>query len=275
LLSGDVQALARDECDALAEALRAVGVRVLILQDSPQPRKPDAVFPNNWFSTHADGTLVLYPMQAASRRAERRAADLQHLLARQGFHIRRCIDLTRYENSHQFLEGTGSLVLDRAQRLAYACLSPRTDPDLLLEFGRQLDYEVLSFRAASASGLPIYHTNVLMAVGETLAICCVEAIVDNAQGSVVAARLAGNDRQLLSISRAQMRDFAGNALFLQAAEGPAVALSARAWASLDSEQQTLLSAHHRVVLADIPCIERVGGGSVRCMLAEIFLPMAA
>lgn len=263
------------EFDALVQALRGAGVQVVVADDTAEPIKPDAVFPNNWVSFHADGTVVLYPLLAANRRQERRA-DLIHRLARdEAFRVRATIDLSYREADHKFLEGTGSLVLDRVTRAAYACLSPRTDLDVLAEFAQRLDYEVLAFEAVDRAGTAIYHTNVLMAVGTHFAVVCAEAIRNPNHRAAVLARLEATGHQLIPISLEQMQCFAGNLLELAAPSGPVIALSTTAWASLDAEQRLALQAHGQILAVDIATIERLGGGGVRCMLAEIHLPARA
>ncbi len=260
------------EFDALAAQLRAAGVQVLVGEDTPAPAKPDAVFPNNWLSLHADGTLVLYPMLAPNRRLERREALIQFVREAGGFRITRSIDLTWHESQGRFLEGTGSLVLDRPARIAYAVRSPRTDPTVLAEFAQLLDYQVVSFDSLGPDGQPVYHTNVVMAVGTAFAVLCVESIPDSAQRAAVLASLRGAGREVIEITAAQMQDFAGNLLELSAPRGPLIAISARAWEALRPAQRAQLERFGQVLPASIPTIERLGGGSVRCMLAEIHLP---
>jgi hypothetical protein len=273
-LAGPVSAAALREFDALAAALQDAGVRVIIGMDTAQPIKPDAVFPNNWVSFHADGTAVLYPMEAPNRRLERRE-DLLLQVAREGnFRILRTVDLTAHEIQGKFLEGTGSLVLDRPGRLAYACSSSRTQLDALADFARTLDYRVVSFDALGADGSPVYHTNVVMSVGKSFAVLCAESIpLANSRASV-AALLRDTGHELVEISMAQMQCFAGNLLELDSRNGPVIAISALAWEHLDAAQRRVLEARGRIVAARIPTIERIGGGSVRCMLAEIHLPQA-
>ena len=264
-------ALALREFDALAGQLQRAGIEVLIAHDTAQPAKPDAIFPNNWISFHRDGTVVLYPMLALNRRLERRD-DIIEQVARDGhFHIARTVDLAQHEAYGKFLEGTGSMVLDRAQRLAYACVSPRTDLDVLGEFAQMFDYELVVFDARDATGTPVYHTNVLMAVGSTFAVLCGEVIVDPAQRAAVREKLRSTGHQVLEISAAQMREFGGNVLELTVPGGKIVALSTTAWRSFSAAQRRLLEAHAGVLAVDIPVIERHGGGGVRCMLAEIHL----
>src|SRR5579863_3213999 len=183
--SAHAQRLALAEFDALAEALQRAGVEVLIAADTPLPAKPDAIFPNNWVSFHFDGTVALYPMLAANRRWERREEILEQVVHEGRFHVSRTIDLTHREAEGKFLEGTGSVVLDRAHRVAYASLSPRTDLDVLGEFAQQLDYELMTFDAVDAGGAAIYHTNVLMAIGTGFAVVCSESIVEAQRAAVL------------------------------------------------------------------------------------------
>ncbi len=267
----DPQGLALREFDGLAAALDRVGVEVIVAADTAAPIKPDAVFPNNWVSFHPDGTVVLYPMLAPNRRLERRE-DLIAQVARDGsFRISRVVDLTYREHQGKFLEGTGSMVLDRAWHVAYACLSPRTDLDVLGEFAQQLDYELVTFEAFDPAGQAVYHTNVLMAVGGRFAVVCGEAIVPPHRASVL-AKLQASGHEIIDLSPQQMQQFGGNLLELACAGGGVIALSTTAWRSLDAAQRRLLESHGSVVAAAIPTIERFGGGGVRCMLAEIHLP---
>jgi hypothetical protein len=266
-----VQHSAAAEFDALVAALRDAGVAVHAFDDTPEPHTPDSLFPNNWISLHADGSAVLYPMLAANRRTERRM-DLLEALSTRGFHIARTIDLTHREAQLQFLEGTGSLVLDRANRIAYACLSPRTDMDVLGEFAQRLDYEVAAFAAVDSNGLPIYHTNVLMSVGTRFAAVCVDCI-EPARRDTVVRMLENSGHEVIALSYGQMESFAGNMLELQTPHGLVVAMSEAARTSLSAEQCARIEAlSGPIVSAAIPTIERHGGGSVRCMLAEIHLP---
>lgn len=267
------QAAALAEFDALTKALSQAGVDVLIFEDTPDPHTPDSIFPNNWVSFHADGTVVLYPMLALNRRLERRLDIIEALHARYGFHTTRTIDLTHREAEEKFLEGTGSLVLDRTNRIAYACLGPRTDMDVLGEFAQRLDYEVAAFEAFDASGAAIYHTNVLMSVGTRFAAVCTECIEKVRRGTVLDLLRAGG-RTVIELSFQQMHSFAGNMLELRTRSGGSVvAMSAAARASLTPAQLAALeAAGGTIVSSAIPTIERLGGGSVRCMIAEVHLP---
>jgi hypothetical protein len=260
------------EFDGLAGKLLHAGVAVIAAEDSPSPVKPDAVFPNNWVSFHRDGTVVLYPMLAANRRWERREELIQQVTRDGGFRVTRTVDLSYREDQGKFLEGTGSLVLDRAQRVAYAALSPRTDLDVLGEFAQQLDYDLVTFDAFDPRGKPVYHTNVLMAVGSRFAVLCGEAISDRGHRGAVTEKLRATGHEVLEISISQMTRFAGNILELAPASGTIIALSTTAWNSFDPAQRRVLEGHGSVVAADIPVIETLGGGGVRCMLAEIHLP---
>lgn len=271
--AGEVQRRAALEFEKLAADLSAAGVKVCAIDDTRSPPKPDAVFPNNWVSFHADGTAVLYPMMAENRRTERRQDVLERLSRDCGFHIARTIDLAHLENEGEYLEGTGSLVLDRPHRIAYACLSSRTTLGALGEFAQRLDYEIVSFEAVDRDGAPIYHTNVLMGIGERFAAVCLAAIVDAQRREAVRRILEDTGHEVIDLGLEQMHAFAGNLLELESAGGDKViALSETAWASLDAPQRAALGRHGQIVRADIPTIERCGGGSVRCMLAEVHLP---
>jgi hypothetical protein len=266
---GEAAALALREFDGLATLLQRAGVEVILGEDSPSPIKPDAIFPNNWVSFHHDGTAVLYPMLAPNRRLERREELLQRV-SQSGYAILRTVDLSHREIDGQFLEGTGSLVLDRPGRVAYACLSPRTDLDVLGEFAQLLDYELVTFEACDAAGQAIYHTNVLMAIGAQFAVVC-SASLAAAHRRAVVETLRASGHEVVDISLAQMNQFAGNLLALAPPGGPVIALSQGAWNSFEPGQRRVLEGHGSVVAADIPTIERLGGGGVRCMLAEVHL----
>jgi len=230
-------AAALREFDALAAELRSAGVQVILAEDSAAPRKPDAIFPNNWVSFHADGTLVLYPMLAPNRRLERREQVIDQVRRDGGFRVTRTIDLSGHEVEGLFLEGTGSLVLDRPGHVAYAALSPRTDLQVLGEFAQLRDYRVLSFEALGGDGRPVYHTNVVMALGSGFAVLCAGAIADAGQRAGVLASLQERGREIIDITPAQMQEFAGNLLELRTPQGPLIAVSARAWSALTPAQR--------------------------------------
>lgn len=266
-------ARASAEFDGLVEALRGAGVDVVVIEDTDDPVKPDAVFPNNWVSFHADGRVVLYPMMATSRRLERRPDVLDHLHTGLGFDVREILDLSEQEASGQFLEGTGSMVLDRENRLAYACLSPRTHLQAAADFAQRMGYELVMFEAVDAQGNAIYHTNVMMCVGSKLAVVCAEAILGDEVREAVLRRLRETGHELVVISFDQMNAFAGNMLEVRGHRGEGrMLMSARAYASLSADQLTTLRKYLEPLVVPVPYIEDCAGGSVRCMVAEIFLP---
>ena len=267
------QAAAVQEFDGLVGVLRAAGVDVIVVDDTFEHDTPDSIFPNNWVSFHADGRVVLYPMMAPNRRPERRQDILERLSSGDGFRITEIVDLSTHEDEGRFLEGTGSLVLDRHNRFAYACISPRTSLDLLAEFGQRLDYEVISFDATDRGGVPIYHTNVMMCIGERFAVICDEAIQDPEQRRAVIRKLSETGHEVVSIDREQKLQFAGNMLELVGRDGERLlVMSRRAADSLSDHQKEVLSRHARLVSAPINTIEDSAGGSARCMIAEIHLP---
>ena len=266
-------ATAQAEFDALAAALRAAGIDVVVVDDTAEPHTPDSIFPNNWVSFHSDGRVVLYPMEAENRRTERRPDIIEKLHSEDGYTVSEIVDLSSHEQTQHFLEGTGSMVLDRANRVAYACLSSRTQLDPLGDFAQRMDYEVVSFDAVDRDGVPIYHTNVLMNVGEEVAVICDEAIADADQRSAVLQSLRDTGHDIVPLSYDQLDAFAGNMLELRARNGSRViAMSQQAYDSLQEEQLQRLSKNGQIVTAAIDNIEASAGGSVRCMLAEIHLP---
>ncbi len=267
------QASALEQFDALVAALREAGVNVVVVEDTPEPHTPDSIFPNNWVSFHADGRVVLYPMEAENRRTERRMDIIEALTSEHGFQVGEVVDLSAHETNGHFLEGTGSMVLDRANRVAYACLSSRTHLDALGDFAQRMDYEVVAFDAVDRDGAPIYHTNVLMNVGEALAVICAEAIPREDQRAAVLESLRATGHEIMLLTYDQLDAFAGNMLELQTRDGQRLlAMSAQAYTSLDTAQQGQLAANGLVVHSPIDDIEASAGGSVRCMLAEIHLP---
>ncbi len=269
------QRAALTEFEGLVSILRDAGIDVVVFDDTPGPHTPDSVFPNNWVSFHADGTVVLYPMEAENRRGERRPDIIERLDDELGFQVRNVVDLSHHEADGRFLEGTGSMVLDRANRVAYACLSSRTHLDVLGDFAQRMGYDVVAFEAVDRDGVPIYHTNVLMNVGKNLAVICDAAIARDDQREAVLERLKSTGHEIVLLDFDQLEAFAGNMLELRAADGVSVmAMSQRAWDSLGAEKRAKLEANGRVVTASIDDIEDSAGGSVRCMLAEIHLPKA-
>jgi hypothetical protein len=266
---------ARAEFAQLVRALESEGVNVCTAEDSAPPVKPDAVFPNNWLSFHPCGTLVLYPMANASRRAERRQEVIDAAIEQVGFRLQHLIDLTYFEDEGKFLEGTGSLVLDHSERVAYACLSPRTHPEVVSEWAAELGYEAVTFSAANRRGVPLYHTNVLMCIGARGVIIGSEAIAPQDRPRVL-ERLAASGREVIEIGHDEIESFAGNMLELATwdealGDSKVLVMSERARKALKRETFAQLSGCTDAVLAvPIPTIETLGGGSVRCMLAEVF-----
>ena len=267
----DVQVRALSEFDALVESLRSHGVDVTVVSDTPEPHTPDAIFPNNWVSFHDNGTVCLYPMYAADRRLERRPELIEDLKKR--FHVDMVLDFSDHEQSGKYLEGTGSMVLDRDNRIAYACLSPRTDAELLAEFSKTMQYRVVSFHALDHKGRAIYHTNVVMAVGTTFAVICLESVPNDAERANVKRTLEETGKEVIEISLEQLNRFAGNMLQLQTKSGePLLVMSTQAYRALLPEQVQRLEKHTQLIYSDLYTIEQNGGGSARCMIAEVHLP---
>ena len=262
------------EFAALEQALKAAGVRCCVVQDTALPPKPDAVFPNNWVSFHADGSLVLYPMCAPNRRTEARSAILDAVADELGFRERRRLDLRAHAERGKFLEGTGSLVLDHVGRIAYAARSIRTDESLVTEWAEWMGYDAVVFDTCGRDGAPLYHTNVVLAIGARFALVCPSALRDADRGRVL-ERLRGAGRTVVEIGMESLYGFAANILELRvaAADGrhtSVLAMSARARAALaPAEWESLRAAVDTVLAVPVPTIEHVGGGGVRCMMAEV------
>lgn len=260
-----VAAAAVREFDAFVALLRDNGVTVDVLQDTPEPPTPDSIFPNNCFSTHGD-TLVLYPMFAPNRRLEREKLKkvFRHL------HFFRDVDFTPYETSGHFLEGTGSLVLDREHCMAYACLSPRTDAAALEEWAKTMGYRYFAFHSVDEQDTPVYHTNVVMHVGTRQAVVCLDSIPDESERNGLLDRLQSDGKEVVAITLSQMHQFAGNMLELHNDRSEQLlVMSQTARQSLTSEQVATLSKYTRIISPDIHTIETAGGGSARCMMAEL------
>ena len=263
------------EFERLARALAGEGIEVCIAEDSATPAKPDAVFPNNWVSFHADGTLVVYPLANASRRPERRQEVIDLAIKCSGFKVRHFLDLSWYEGQGRYLEGTGSLVLDHVQRIAYACTSARTDPELVREWAREMQYEPVIFTATNRSGAALYHTNVCLWIGARVAVVGAEAIAPADRERVLRSLQAGG-REVLSVGHSEIGQFAGNMLELSTwdealGDSHVLVMSESARRGLPAETFARISGATDAVLAvPVPTIERLGGGSVRCMLAEVF-----
>ena len=268
----DFASKALAEFDGLARRLDDAKVEVLVLEDMAEPPKPDALFPNNWFSTHRDGAVALFPMSTPPRRLERRLGEVKALLAASGFAIGRVVDLSWHEHHERYLEGTGSLVLDRPRRRAYANRSLRTNADAVRDFDQALGYATFLFDAFDPNGRAIYHTNVLLSLGTRFAVLCIEAVAPDDRAALIES-IEASGRAIIELSFEQLRCFGCNLLELRNRTGePVIALSSAAKAKLAPQQVRALESFGELVEAPIPTIERVGGGSVRCMISEIHLP---
>jgi hypothetical protein len=268
----DVQQKALKEFDDFVSLLRKNSVDVLVVEDTPHPHTPDSIFPNNWVSFHKDGTLLLYPMFAPSRRAERKEHVLQKVYKR--FRISNKIDLSHYEKSDLFLEGTGSMVLDRENKLAFACLSPRTSKKVLDDFCNKMNYEPITFTAIDSGGAPIYHTNVMMCVADQYVVICLDSINNADERSRATKAIQRTRKEIININYQQLNAFAANMLQIENSEGEKLlVMSTQAYQSLTEKQVQKLNSYNRIIHAPLTAIETNGGGSARCMMAEIHLPV--
>jgi len=266
--TGNLTEKAVREFDFFVSELRNQGVDVTVVEDSPAPHTPDAIFPNNWISFHESGTYCLYPMFAPNRRKERKAEVLD--IVKKKFHFHKLIDFTRYESENLFLEGTGSMVLDRENRLAYACISPRTNIEVLDDFCSKLNYRPVVFHSTDESGLAVYHTNVMMCIADRYAVICLDSIPDPAEKKRVTDTIVSSGKEIIGISHAQMNHFAGNMLQLENDRKEKIlVMSSAAWQALENDQRQKLSQYNRIVHASLQSIETNGGGSARCMIAEV------
>ena len=275
LLPATVNAKAQQEFDAFVTKLQAVGVDVTVVDDTLNPDTPDSIFPNNWISFHQNGDVVLYPMFAENRRSERRE-DILDMLEDKGFQIENIVDYTSAEDDGFFLEGTGSLLLDRANGIAYCALSPRADEELFIEFCEDFDMAPVIFNAYQTINNErklIYHTNVMMCLGTTFAVICTDCIDDKQERKFVLEQLKKSGKEVILISEAQVNNFAGNMLELVGAnQQKLLVMSAAAHQSLTADQLAKLEKHAQILSSSLDTIEACGGGSARCMMAEIFLP---
>jgi hypothetical protein len=272
LSSAALRKQARKEFDAFVQKLRNAGVNVIVAEDSRQTVRPDAVFPNNWVTFHQEGLIVTYPMFAPTRRKERRRAVIEQVLST-GFRCDRRLNVEFNEKRDRFLEGTGSIIFDHENRLAYACLSPRTDGALLQELCMEIEYKAVLFHAVDAKGQDIYHTNVMMAMGETFVVICMDSVRDAAERKMLEDIFAKTQKKIVDISDAQMNAFAGNMLQVRSLSGQTIlVMSSQAHRALRTDQVQLLESHTQVLHSAIDTIEKYGGGSARCMMAEVFLP---
>ena len=260
----------QEEFDAFVSMLHHNGVDVTVVNDTPEPHTPDSIFPNNWISFHADGTVCLYPMFADNRRLERKPHVIEKLKER--FVIQQTYDLTHYELANRFLEGTGSMVLDRDLKLAYACLSPRTDRGIVEEWCRAMDFQPIIFDAFGSTGQAIYHTNVVMCVGDRYVVICLDAVLKAEERELLENTIDQSGKELIPITLDQMNHFAGNMLQVASIQGETLlVMSSQAYHSLAPEQVNRLRSYNRIVHAPLQTIETNGGGSARCMMAEVFL----
>lgn len=276
LLSADeMRERALAEFDGFVQNLRSAGVQVIVAEDTAEPVKPDAVFPNNWVSFHQEGTVISYPMYAPTRRLER-SEKIIETIQKAGFSYKNRLQLEENEASPRFLEGTGSIIFDHQNRLAYACLSPRTDRDLLEALCQKIGYEAVVFHAVDAAGQAIYHTNVMMALGETFVVICLDSVRDASERARLYALFSKTGKTVFDISLDQMNQFAGNMLQVKNTDGELIlVMSETAFRSLRADQIAALETHTRLLFSPIPTIENYGGGSARCMMAEVFLPKMA
>jgi hypothetical protein len=262
--------MARTEFDAAVQTLRTGGVNVHVFEDTTEPEKPDAVFPNNWISTHDDGRIALFPMYSALRRRERRE-DIVEELGKQ-YQVTEVIDYSAFEKESCYLEGTGSLVLDHVNKIAYVSPSNRSNPKLIQRFADDFSYETVIFTGIGTNGQPIYHTNVMMCVGTAFALVGLEMIPNRTERELVRARLEKAGKEIVELSADQIANFAGNAIELHNKDGEKLlVLSTRAAQALTEEQRETLTRYARFVPLELPTIE-LGGGSARCMIATIHLP---
>jgi hypothetical protein len=277
LMPATVNAKAQQEFDAFVEKLRAVGIDVTVVNDTLEPDTPDSIFPNNWVSFHENGDMVLYPMFAENRRLERRE-DIVDFLEEKGFLVTEFMDYSSAEEEQVFLEGTGSLLLDRVNKKAYCALSPRADEELFIEFCEDYDYAPIIFEAfqtVNGERKLIYHTNVMMCLGTNFAVICADCIDDKKERKMVLDHLKESGKEIILITESQVNNFAGNMLEVFGAnEQPYLVMSESAYKSLNSKQIDALSKHAEIINSSLDTIEACGGGSARCMMAEIFLPKA-
>jgi hypothetical protein len=266
------QEKAKKEFDGFVQLLRQNGVDVTVVNDTPDPHTPDSIFPNNWVSFHNDGTIILYPMFAVNRRQERKPQVIQQIGNR--FDIRHTVDLTTYEPQDKFLEGTGSMVLDRDKKIAYACISPRTDKTILSDFAKKMNYRPVAFTAVDEKGRAIYHTNVMMCVADAYVVICLDSIADATEREMVVEVIKESGKEIFTITLEQMNHFAGNMLQVENVKGKKLlVMSSQAYMALSADQVKKLESYNRILYASLDTIETNGGGSARCMMAEVFLPV--
>ncbi len=269
-MEGNVQQNALQEFNDFVAVLRENKVDVTVVQDTSEPFTPDSIFPNNWISFHEDGKLFLYPMFAVNRRLERKTLVLDAVTNK--FSVAEIIDLSKFENDNLYLEGTGSMVLDRENKIAYASISPRTNEKILNEFCRHAGFIPVTFRSTDSAGVDIYHTNVLMCIAGSYAVICLGSIPADEERKTVIASLEKTNKEIIDISLPQLNSFAGNMLQVKNADDELLlVMSTQAYESLTNEQIKKIQKHNRIIHSSLLSIETVGGGSARCMMAEVFL----
>jgi hypothetical protein len=277
LSAKEINAKAQEEFDTFASKLRMVGVEVVVVDDIENPDTPDSIFPNNWISFHSNGDVVLYPMFAENRRAERRE-DLLDILEDKGFQMNEIMDYTIAEEENVFLEGTGSVVLDRENEKAYCALSPRSDEELFIEFCEDFDYAPVIFEAfqtVNGKRELIYHTNVMLCIGDSFAVLCADSIDDKQERKMVLDNLRSDGKEIILITENQLAQFAGNMLEVMGSDDRRyLVMSAGAKQSLTKQQIARIEEHVTILSTNLETIETYGGGSARCMIAEVFLPKA-
>jgi hypothetical protein len=265
----EIKEKAKEEFDKFVAVLKARAINVVVAHDSDVPKKPDAIFPNNWLTMHDDGTMFLFPMYAAVRRLER-SEDIIQMLENQ-YVVNKKIHLEHYESVHKYLEGTGSMILDRTHEMVYACLSPRTDLALLDEYCDMIHHKRIAFRAVDSEGQDIYHTNVMMALGETFVVICLDTVINDAERMNLIKHFEQTNKDIVEISLEQMMQFAGNMLQVRNDfDETFLVMSKQAYDALNPSQIAHIQRHTEILYSDITTIETLGGGSARCMMAEIF-----
>lgn len=273
LPAAEIQSDALSEFRNMVKTLRENGINVIVVPDTAEPHTPDSIFPNNWISFQKDNRVAMYPMFAENRRAERRI-DIVEKVIGHGFNISQMVDYSVYEKENRFLEGTGSMIFDRTHRVAYAALSPRTDEGLFQWFCNDFGYRPVTFRATQLVGdewLPVYHTNVMLSVAENFAVVCLESIHDNAEKRMLTEQLQQTGKEIVEISLEQMGQFSGNVLQIKNTEGERfLVISESGYNALDEIQKNRLASFNKLIVIPVPTIEKYGGGSVRCMIAEVF-----
>ena len=269
-IAGNIQEKALQEFNDFVAVLRKNKIDVTVIEDTVEPSTPDSIFPNNWISFHDDGCIFLYPMFAINRRMERKTPVLEAI--KNKFTVTEIIDLSKFEKEKFFLEGTGSMVLDRENKIAYACISPRTDEKILNEFCRLTNFTSVTFRSTDSTGVDIYHTNVMMCIADDYAVICLESVTDAEERKNVIASLQKTNKEIVDISQQQLNCFAGNMLQVKNTDDELLlVMSTQAFESLTDFQIEILQKHNRIVHSSLLTIETAGGGSARCMMAEVFL----